>query len=195
MAGSIGHNLGSLARFSGRDRQRMFWPYAITVALLTVVGGGIAGAAYVVMEMIPIMQRRLSDIGTIPDDQAETVVRERMSGMMSELTPVMTNLIWFSAALTVLSILLLAASVTRRLHDAGRSAFLGLIPLPFIAISFAMFPSAMQQAMSLTVPDRGSLILSSVLNLGYYGSLIALIVLLCGQTQPQPNRHGDPPAP
>ncbi len=47
----------------------------------------------------------------------------------------------------------LAAAIARRLHDVGRSALWGLIPLPFICYSGAVFFIFASQASATTRRD------------------------------------------
>lgn len=96
-----------------------------------------------------------------------------------------------NAAGGLISILLLAASVTRRLHDSDRRGWWGLMPLPFLAgglIGMAlMFSGSGDDLESRLMP----LVLNNMIYLGLLG---VLVVLLCRRGTPGPNRFGDRPS-
>jgi uncharacterized membrane protein YhaH (DUF805 family) len=95
-----------------------------------------------------------------------------------------------------LAVLLLAAAVTRRLHDRGRRGWWGLAPLPFLVVGMTVFPRLFKTTLAGEMtPDSMRLFgLMFANNLLYLGSLGLLIFLLAGASQPNANRFG-PPAP
>ena len=90
----------------------------------------------------------------------------------------------------VLAAALLAAAVTRRLHDRGRSGHWGLMPIPFIVIS--LFAMARLFAAFTNDPevDVRLFLVVFVSNLLYLATLGLLVVLLAGASTPGPNRYG-----
>ncbi|MGH6996997.1 MAG: DUF805 domain-containing protein, partial [Phenylobacterium sp.] len=88
-----------------------------------------------------------------------------------------------------LLVALLAAAVARRLHDSGRSAFWGLLPLPFVAYSSAMFFRLFSQFTSGT-PDPRLFFSVFASNMLYIVVLVTLIVLLALRSSPGQNRYG-----
>ena len=86
-------------------------------------------------------------------------------------------------------VVLIAAAVTRRLHDRNRRGFWGLMPLPFTAFGIASMPIMLPGVWhhTLSVVWWAALILQNLL---YYASLILLIVMLAGRDSAEPNRFG-----
>jgi uncharacterized membrane protein YhaH (DUF805 family) len=72
------------------------------------------------------------------------------------------------------TVLLLAASVARRLHDTGRSGAWGLMPLPFIIYAMVMMPRLFGAS---DIAD-GLFFSVFINNFLYLASLLLLVVLL-----------------
>jgi uncharacterized membrane protein YhaH (DUF805 family) len=187
--GSFRHNLGSLLRFSGRSSLGQFWPYALTVVLIATLVFGQA-MAVVLTDAFARMQR-------FAKDHPELVTETRGPGSYSievegfhpELMPDLRPLFVWMAIVAVALVLLLAASVARRLHDRGWSGWWGLAPLPFLAAGLVFMPQVM------TDPERyiGLFFLLFLNNFVYLAALVALIVLLSLPGTLGPNRYGPPP--
>ncbi|MDR6533559.1 uncharacterized membrane protein YhaH (DUF805 family) [Caulobacter rhizosphaerae] len=192
---SIRHGFAGLPRFAGRDSAGRFWPYAGAVIALFFI----AAAA----TMIPIMSgtfSRMQSFAAEHPDQA-TVTRGpgsysiEIHGNHPELMPDMTPFFTVMQVGCAVAVLLLAAAVTRRLHDRGRRGWWGLAPVPFLIIGLTLFPRLFQSTLSgQTTP--GTLAMFGVMmanNLLYLASLALLVVLLTGAGQPGENRFGPPP--
>lgn len=163
----LGHNLGRLADFSGRDPRRVFWPYVGVVMLLMMIVMG-AGNMIAVSLLIP---------ATVEQD-----------------FPDLGGLVLLMGAEIVAVVALLAAAVARRLHDTGRRAFWGLAPLPFLAFGVGGFYVVVH---SFEAPPPGIDRLFFAIffnNLTYFAALLLLIVLLAQPSQAETNRYGEPPA-
>src|SRR5688500_8569711 len=120
IAVSIRHNIVSLARFSGRDSQGLFWPWAIIVyALLTMLT--------LVLTFVAVARGFMEMSGAFQPGAGPEDLEKLMAGMMGRVAD-----LWLPLTLiNLLMIVLLAASVARRLHDRGRTAYWGLLPVPF----------------------------------------------------------------
>lgn len=164
MANPIIRGFRSLTIFSGRDRRGQFWPYAGVVVVLIYVFSGVGG----VLAMGSVLT------GT-------------------EVMPDFTAFFAVIAGTFLISIILLAAAVSRRLHDTGKSALFGLTPVPFIVICCVLFPAMMQEMMVAEEPNMGLFFLLFVNNILYITALITLIVLLCLKGTNGPNRFGNEP--
>jgi uncharacterized membrane protein YhaH (DUF805 family) len=193
---SIRHGFTSLTRFSGRDPAERFWPYVGAVIALFFM----AAAA----TMTPIMNgmfARMQTFAAEHPDQA-TVTQGpgsysiQIQGNHPELMPDMTPFFTVMQVGCAVVVLLLAAAVTRRLHDRGRRGWWGLPPLVFLAVGLTLFPRLFQSTISGEMtPDSMKLFgLMMANNLLYLGSLGLLIFLLAGASQAGENRFG-PPAP
>lgn len=84
---------------------------------------------------------------------------------------------------------LLAAAVTRRLHDSGLSGFWGLLPLPFVIYSATMFVRLNSEFETGGWDMRlfFSIMISHILGVV---AMVWLIVLLARRSAPGPNRFG-----
>ena len=92
-------------------------------------------------------------------------------------------------AVSLVVVALLAAAVTRRLHDSGKRGWWGLVPLPFLASGLLLMP----QLIANGEPDLGLFALLFANNLVYIASLIVLVVMLAARGNPHDNRFGPPP--
>lgn len=153
--------------FSGRDSRRQFWPLPIFLYIASIFGSQI----FVTLTM--------------------------MSDARASIIPDMRLFATVIAISAVIAVLLLAAAVTRRLHDTGRSGWWGLMPLPFLAFSLAVFPRLFDMTSSADkeVPDNffptfGLIFANNVI---YIILLVVLITLLCLKSSPGDNRFGPPP--
>lgn len=187
---SISFNLRNLLNFSGRETRARFWPYAGLVIVLTVV------AAYKVMQPeFTASLARMQAFALAHPDQA-TIKSSGGSysisirGFHPELMPDIGAMLPGLGLVAVAAIILLAASVTRRLHDRGRTGWGGLLPLPFLAAGFVMI------AKMFTPQSFEPILFAALLanNLIYLGSLLFLIVQLAGERQVGDNRYGPDPA-
>ena len=78
---------------------------------------------------------------------------------------------------------LLAAALTRRLHDRGRSGYWGLLPIPFIVFALIAMPHVFTQTPNLVL-----FFLLFINNALYLASLITLIVMLAGASRTDPRQ-------
>ena len=182
-----------LADFRGRDGRRRFWPYALVVAVLLYVGMAAA--------MIPMMSGFFEEATRYAAENPEQVTVTAGPGQYSvrindpdaELMPDMGGLFWAMRLVFVAAGILLAAAVTRRLHDTGRPGWWGLPTLLFAAIAATLFPWVMARFMQSEEAALGPFFLLFANNVLYIVSLIGLIVLLCLKGTPGPNRYGPEP--
>lgn len=195
MLNAIRHGLANLFRFSGRDPRSRFWLYAAFVYLLT--------QALSILVMAPFMGR----IFTMSFEQArrasEAPGPEAIGPMMQEnftaVFSAMSGIIYLSFAITLLAVLLLAAAVTRRLHDSGRSGAWGLLPLPFLLgglVLMQRFIDSLPPSGAASAPfDQGTFMMMMLANFLYLGCLVLLIVFLALAGTPGENGYGPPPPP
>jgi uncharacterized membrane protein YhaH (DUF805 family) len=193
---SIRNGFTGLLRFSGRDPAGRFWPY-----VGVVIGLFFAAAA---ATMGPIMNgafARMQAFAAEHPDQA-TVTRGpgsysiQIHGNHPELMLDVTPFFTVMQIGCAVAVLLLAAAVTRRLHDRGRRGWWGLVPLPFLVVGMTAFPRLFKTTLAgeMTPDSLRVFGLMFANNLLYLGSLALLVILLAGASQPNANRFG-PPAP
>lgn len=162
-----------LADFKGRDRRSQFWPYAGVVCAVWFVLQGVVGNLVMFTAMAS-------------GDDANFVIAfigTMMAGVL-------------------LLVCLLAAAVSRRLHDRGLSGLWALIPVGLLVAMMSGFGLLFQSFWEDVPMDDSSADMSLVFgmlgimvgNLLYMASLVTLIVFLCLKGKSGPNRYGLEPA-
>jgi uncharacterized membrane protein YhaH (DUF805 family) len=185
---SLAEHFKRLFDFGGREDRASFWPYAAVAFIITMVAGMII--------FVPMMSRSMHamqkfaaqhpDQATVTSGPGQYSIS--VSGNHPEFMPA-GSVALFLAVTFGLAILLFAAAVVRRLHDRGKSGFWGLMPLPFILYSSVQMPRMFVSAGAATHPDMTLLFSIFLSNLLYIITLIWLIVLLAGPSEPARNRY------
>jgi uncharacterized membrane protein YhaH (DUF805 family) len=189
---SIRHNLANLLRFSGRESRALFWPYALAVIALDVVAMFVLivpaiGDILARMQRFAVVHPDQATIDSGPGHYSITI-----DGYHPELMPDVSFLSAGVAVLALASIVLLAAAVTRRLHDCRRPGWWGLIPLPFLALATLMMPRFFAGFDAGHLPDMRLFMAMFFNNLLYLGAVALLTILLAGDGSNGPNRFGTP---
>jgi uncharacterized membrane protein YhaH (DUF805 family) len=178
--------------FSGRDPARRFWPYAGVVVALLFVAAGVTMSA-TMSTMLGGMQRFAAehpDQATVTQGPGNYSIE--IHGSHPELFPDMTPFFTAMQVGCALAVLLLAAAVTRRLHDRDRRGWWGLPPLPFLIVGLTAFPNFFKRTLTGEMsPDAMKLFgLLFANNMLYLASLGLLIFLLAGASEQKENRFG-----
>ncbi|WP_373997368.1 DUF805 domain-containing protein [Brevundimonas intermedia] len=155
--------MSKLGDFAGRDGRRLFWPYAILVFLLAFIGIAVA--------MNLAMMGLLTGTADMPN------------------IPLMIGGV---GGVVLAAAALLAAAVTRRLHDTGRPGYWGLPPVVFLLIGLTLFPVLMNRVLNDANPPMALFFGLFLNNLLYIASLIGLVVLLLLDGAKTANRYGSP---
>lgn len=190
MIGSIRAGLGGLVTFSGRDGRSRFWPYAGFIVLLMFVGVG-AAVLPTMADFFAKMQRFAAehpDQATVQSSPGSYSIQ--IEGNHPELTPDFGPIIGWMGVMVAAAVALLAAAVTRRLHDRGRSGLWGLMPLPFLIYSLTMMAKVFSSFDNPNGPNLGLFFSVFFSNLLYMAGLVTLIVLLAGDSAKDENRFG-----
>ncbi len=177
---SLRYGLANIARFSGRDDRQVFWPFAGTVAGLLVLGTA--------MVAVPVAM----SISAKAAAAAERVPLQ-IGGYHPELMPDFGSLLGGMSIIVALAIVLLAAAVTRRLHDVNRRGVWALLPLPFLAAGFRILPELFNGVDAvLETTDRKISFYALILtdNLFYLIAFVLLILLLARKSYRGDNRFG-----
>lgn len=167
---SVKHCGSNMGRFDGRDRPGQFWPYAGTVVVLDFVVWIVA---------VNAAMNRV----TLSTNAVGRSVSPATNG-----SDIFSSLLLVMAALALITILLLAASVVRRLHDRGSSGWWGLLPVPFLflgLLGMTVFRSGAAGAGTSSL-----FLLLSLNNIAYMVSIVVLIVMLAWSSEPRDNRYG-----
>jgi uncharacterized membrane protein YhaH (DUF805 family) len=185
MISILGH-FRRLLDFSGRESRASFWPYTAVVFAITMVGG-MAVMLPGMMDMFDRMQQFAIDN---PDQATITQGPGHYSitieGHHPELMPDLGAMVGGIAFVSVVAIALLAAAVTRRLHDRGSRGLWGLLPVPFLFSGFYLMPRMFR----MSEPDMELFGLLFANNAVYLASLGFLAYLLASPGNPDANRFG-----
>jgi uncharacterized membrane protein YhaH (DUF805 family) len=188
------NHLTQLWRVTGREGVKAFWTYAMFVIM------GLFGAMVAVM--IPFMARFSANAAEIAKTHPEDVSITQGPGHYSvqvrgnhpELIPDFAALAVAMLPIMLLAVMLLAAAVSRRLHDRGLSGIWGLLPLPFLVTSLVMMPRIAGQMTAMQGPDMTAFFTLFVNNMIYLATLGLLVFLLLKPGDAAANRYGAPPA-
>ena len=193
MANPIIRGFSKLTQFSGRDTRGEFWPYVGAVFVLTFTLNAIL-TSWTVSQMFADLQ---SYAAAHPESVTTTVSPGGYSVRVEEAAPAgmpmpdFTLLFGCMIAFVLLNIALLAAAVSRRLHDRSKSPFWGLLPVPFLLGGVIGMQQLMVPAMNGGVPDFGLFGLLFLNNIAYLVALVTLIIMLAQPGVPGANRHGE----
>lgn len=193
MLTAVKHNLTRLTVFKGRETRGQFWPWA----------GAVLGSAFVVWFatvalMISGAVAKVQAFAAAHPEQAQVITvggstSIEIKGDHPELTPDFSMGGWIMGAIGLVVVVLIAAAVSRRLHDCGRSAFWALAPLPFLAFGLNAFQVMMHQVNAGSgEPDMLLFAAIGLNNLVYLGVLLTLIIQLSGAGAREANRFGPP---
>ena len=192
MIDAIKYNLAHLTNFSGRNARPTFWWYVLFLVVAQFVAGFHAAIPMVVSSTTTAFDTIQS--GGDPEQIQAT--------MFAGMADAMETQIYIGAVLSIVIMLLLVASFVRRLHDAGFSGLVAIIPfgLQLIAVAgnismigkmqelftVANDPVQMQQMQADMMFTPGSIA----------GWIAILVVVGFGvmNSQNGPNRYGDEPA-
>jgi uncharacterized membrane protein YhaH (DUF805 family) len=185
---SIRHNLANLLRFSGRESRALFWPYAVAVVVLDFVAMlGLMGPA--MADSFARMQRfAAAHPGQATVESGPGHYSISVHGHHPELMPDMSFLSTSIGLIGLVNVVLLAAAVTRRLHDRCRRGWWGLLPLPFLGFASVMMPRMFAGFGRGHAPDMALFFAIFFNNLLYLASLLLLVILLVGDAAKGPNR-------
>ncbi|MDO9077341.1 MAG: DUF805 domain-containing protein [Brevundimonas sp.] len=191
MANPIIRGFRGIARFSGRDTRGQFWPYAGVVFALIFLGFGIVmslvmNSMFAEMQAFAVAHPEAATVQSSPGSYSIAIDASHPEAPMPDLGPFFAVM----AAMALTAISLLAAAVSRRLHDSGRRAFWGLMPVPFLLLGVTAFPMIISQFMASDTPNLGLFFLLFFNNLLYLIALASLVILLALRGTRGPNRFG-----
>jgi uncharacterized membrane protein YhaH (DUF805 family) len=190
MLAAIKHNLANLFNFTGRDARQTFWYYVLFVYIVTTVVSMLA--------MIPAMVEMFTNIidvakaGGSPELAQQTMANS-MSGLFGSVG-------WVSMVVGGLFIILLAASLVRRLHDSDMPGLWALAPGALQVLGIAMMPAQLA-AMTAAMADPAAMSDPTAMYraqgvAGLIGWVAIGLVIWFGvrKSSPGANRFGDSPA-
>ena len=187
---SIHHNLARVADFSGRETNKEFWPYA----LFLIFGSGVVGMLVVLPTVLDSLRRMQRFALEHPDQATVTsgpgTYSIEIQGYHPELMPDFSSFLLITAAANGFILVLLAASITRRLHDSDHRGWWAFLPLPFAVSGTFLMLKIFAMAADSGTPDPRLFFTVVANNLLYLGLMGFLILLLARPGTPAPNRFG-----
>lgn len=193
MLQSIRHGLSGLARFSGRDQPSTFWPYVAFVVLLIIVGSSAIMIPEIAGSFAKLEQFAAANPDKVTVQRSGASVSYVVHGDYPELAPDFSALLVRMGWAIASSVALLAAAVSRRLHDSGLRAYWGLMPLPFLAFGCVGMELLLRDFSKPAGPDM-RLFLALFLNNMIYLATLALLAWLLARASGTANRFGKNPA-
>lgn len=196
MSNPIVRGLLSIATFSGRDRRGQFWPYAGAVVVLTFMVMAVClpwamSDTFAEMQQFAAQHPEAATVHSAPGQYSIEIDPTHPNAPMPDFRAFFAVL-----ALAVgLAVALLAAAVSRRLHDRNKSALWGLLPVVFLSTGLVAFPAMMNDMMSSPRPNMGLFLLLFLNNVVYLLSLAGLVIVLSLPGNAGPNRFGPEPNP
>ncbi|HSG56906.1 MAG TPA: DUF805 domain-containing protein [Paracoccaceae bacterium] len=185
--------LRNLTNFSGRDSRQTFWMYVMALVIAQFVLGMI-----MVIPMIASVVRNLLDAakaGAEPDQMNDAI-----AGLMS---PMMNDMVIWSGILSLVIAALFIAAFVRRLHDAGYSGWIAVVPLTTQAfatiygfVQMERVRALMEAALASQDPNAMAQMQAQIGAYSYVGYIGYLVVIVFGvfDSQAGPNRYGDDPS-
>lgn len=195
MANPIVRGFRKLTQFSGRDSRGEFWPYVGAVVALVFLVQAI-GMSWVMTDLIGKAQAYTDAQPVLliePDLPPDAPVRIEAAPppLPPPPMPDFRILGGVMGVSSVLAVGLLAAAVSRRLHDRNMTALWGLMPVPFLGAAAIGFPLMMMDMATNPVPNLSLFGLLFLNNVAYIVALVTLIIILAQRGSPGPNRHGE----
>ena len=199
MLNAIKYNLSNLTNFEGRDARQTFWYYVLMIVVVQYAIQIIASIPMYV-SMFGGMFRAIRDNPGDPNAGAAAV-----EGMMADMMGSIQTLMIVTTIVGVISVGLLTASFVRRLHDAGFTGWIAVIPIAFylgaLGYNFVFFDQMeeiMRDAMVAGMEGGGSNPIAMQAEMGVMGLVgwIAPIVGIIFGAWPStdgPNKYGTEP--
>jgi uncharacterized membrane protein YhaH (DUF805 family) len=191
MLGAIKYHFRHLTDFSGRDARQTFWYWFL---FLFVVNIGVSMIATVPM-MMEAMAMGFQAVRNGNEAAVEAMMMERMAKGMG-------SVVVLSLVLGVINLLLMAASLARRVHDSGKSGLWAGVTGVLYFVSLVMaWNSAndaaeiMRQIAATQDPTTALELQGQMAWQGAFGyvPLIMLVVLGVMKSDPGPNKYGAEP--
>lgn len=192
MLGAIKYNLANLTNFSGRDARQTFWYYVLALVVLQFV----VGIAVAIPMYVAIFNSVFDAIANGADPDMAT------ASMMADMSEHLSFQVLASAAVSIFTTLLFVAAFVRRLHDAGFSGWIALIPVATqmfsVIYSYMMLDQVMEAMVMAADPANQANAYAAQLEVapwsvvGYIGYIV-VIIFGSLKSQNGPNQYGDKP--
>ena len=188
----------SLTDFKGRDHRGQFWPYAVAIFAAAVV----AAIAACAPSELKAFNQTLAFAEANPDKATIYRSSTKVNVVIHDPTgmpPMDFNGLIVPMSLVLLVVaLLMAAAVTRRLHDRGLSGPWALIPAGLYGVGLTLWGRMMSSMFTeVSAVDNGAFMISFMLNflvmMLAQMSMVVLLIVLAIKGKTGPNRYGPEP--
>lgn len=199
MMAAVRHGLGNLLNFAGRDARQAFWYYVLSIYVATVLVTLVVIVPLTIQMLTHAIREGVAAAEAGDQAAAELAVQ---SGIGNAMTEMMTATMTVGTGTNAVMLLLLAASVVRRLHDSSLSGLWALLPGGVHVANLFLAPVLMRRmlesmaGMSTGDPAaqmeamQGQLGAASLLG---WAALLIVIVIGIRKSTPGPNRYGEAP--
>jgi len=189
---ALRNGFGGLLRFSGRDRPAMFWIYAGIV-----LGGAFAAWLLAFAAQFRGFTERVNRIAAehpedVIIDQGPGHYSVQIKGWHPELMPDFAGLLQTMTVIATVVAILLAAAVTRRLHDSNVRGWFALVPCGLLFLGLYLMGTFFNGLNGQAEPDLSAFFTIFAVNLAYLASLGGLVYLLVRGGTVGENRFGPP---
>jgi uncharacterized membrane protein YhaH (DUF805 family) len=191
MFGAIRYSLANLLNVNGRDARQTFWYYVLAI----VVAQFVAGLAI----SVPVMVETFTTVFQAARGGMHGAVLEQQ--LNAQMMGKMTQMMWFSMAISIACALLLVSALVRRLHDSDHSGWWTVLPFALFAYALSRAPEQMERAIAMmdtagsgTPPDPMAMLQGQAGDtlISWLPYLIVIVIGVLKST-PGPNRFGDSP--
>jgi uncharacterized membrane protein YhaH (DUF805 family) len=191
MFGAIRYSLANLLNVNGRDARQTFWYYVLGI----VVAQFVAGLAI----SVPVMVETFTTVFQAARGGMHGAVLEQQ--LNAQMMGKMTQMMWFSMAISIACALLLVSALVRRLHDSDHSGWWTVLPFALFAYALSRAPEQMERAIAMmdtagsgTPPDPMAMLQGQAGDtlISWLPYLIVIVIGVLKST-PGPNRFGDSP--
>lgn len=192
MLGAIKHNFAHLLDFRGRDARQTFWFYVLFVFVVNMAVGFVI--------VIPFMGMLMSTVVMAAQTGDPAAIEGAMAARMGEM---LESMVWIGLGTGLLNVVLLAAALTRRLHDSNLAGRWGLLPLGLQAFTSiyaitridelkALMTTVMSQ---VTDPQAAMAAQGQYMGQSLLGwvAIVAFVVLGVRDSTKGPNRYAEEP--
>ncbi|WP_068075802.1 DUF805 domain-containing protein [Novosphingobium lentum] len=188
---AVKYGLRNLMRFDGRDTRQTFWLYVLFLYLVSFL-------VSILFAVPMVVQAALIGIRSAQQSGADDAAVQ--TAIMTSVGSMMKPMLYIGLGSGIGFLVLLAASLVRRLHDSNLSGWFGLVPAGFQALSLIQLPLQMDRvstAMSRVEAHTGQSVTMTTQWPGAilgWAPLIALVLVASRRSTPGPNRYGQEPA-
>lgn len=192
MLGAIKYNLANLTNLHGRDARQTFWYYVLFLYIIQMV----AGMLIAIPMMVEMFGQMFEGIRAGADPRQMNAL---MFGAMNG--PIEASM-WLAMGLGAASLLALAASLVRRLHDSDLSGWWSLLPGLIYLANLIHMPTQIEQTRELLAkvaempqpPSQLEMMQGQELTMVLaYLPIVLLVIMGVRKSSPGPNRFGDAP--